>query len=668
MNLNRQIFLILIIVSLIPITIVGFILYGLQADVIVDQEISRLSTELNSKANFLVDFLDSVENDILVLKDLSSVRRIANLEFKLSNEEYRLELENDLYHFSHEKDIYYQVRYIDETGFEIARVNNINEDYKRIPKTKLQNKSDRYYFTNTIDLEYGDVFISPIDLNVEDGEIEVRKDDDGSKYVPVLRYSTPVFDRYNDSAGIIIVNVYADNFLDELKNLELGSELFLVNQDGYYLANTLSPEKEWSFMFDVNQTFSADYGVCHTDLDVQMNLLGTNIKIIQNESKTNYLLHLFIYLRENMFSPNMVQDGNLQTERLCLMMMIDEEHIYAPIKPARALYFAIFAFTILLVVFSSVYLSRLVSKPIEKIDDVMTKIADGDYKFKVDKKLIARKDEFGYLGRSVEFVREMIGESDKLFRKYNIELEDKVIERTTDLSTASKKTKRYASRLEHANKLKDLFTDIMHHDLKNPLTVMKALTDANIMVKKGDPKYLKTMSESIGRMQNIINFAANYAKVMSNAKMPVSDLDLKEIVYQSLKDVKIRCDNAGMKIVNRIKTKMPIKANEMVSEVFQNLFTNAIKYAREGKRIIIEANLEGNNYFIRVIDFGKGISDTYKKAIFLRFERSENVKGIEGSGIGLGIVKKIVKLHKGDVWVEDNPAGGSIFVVRLPKK
>jgi signal transduction histidine kinase len=76
---------------------------------------------------------------------------------------------------------------------------------------------------------------------------------------------------------------------------------------------------------------------------------------------------------------------------------------------------------------------------------------------------------------------------------------------------------------------------------------------------------------------------------------------------------------------------------------------------------------ERDCWLVQVRDFGKGIPDRDKPLIFTRFTRLKK-EGVEGSGLGLAIVKRLVDLHKGSIWVEDNPAGGSIFCVRLPKR
>jgi signal transduction histidine kinase len=67
-----------------------------------------------------------------------------------------------------------------------------------------------------------------------------------------------------------------------------------------------------------------------------------------------------------------------------------------------------------------------------------------------------------------------------------------------------------------------------------------------------------------------------------------------------------------------------------------------------------------------VKDQGEGIPDEHKQRIFSRFERLGK-EGVQGSGLGLTITKQIVSLHRGEIWVEDNPSGGSAFFVRVPK-
>jgi len=105
----------------------------------------------------------------------------------------------------------------------------------------------------------------------------------------------------------------------------------------------------------------------------------------------------------------------------------------------------------------------------------------------------------------------------------------------------------------------------------------------------------------------------------------------------------------------------------MIEDVFLNLISNTIKYSPFGSRIELDIQERGDRWVVSVKDFGEGIPEENKKKLFSRFERLGK-EGIKGMGLGLAIAQRIVDLHGGHIWVEDNPDGGSIFYVSLPKE
>jgi signal transduction histidine kinase len=164
----------------------------------------------------------------------------------------------------------------------------------------------------------------------------------------------------------------------------------------------------------------------------------------------------------------------------------------------------------------------------------------------------------------------------------------------------------------------------------------------------------------------MIENAAKLAKLESVQKLEKKKLDLRVVIERAMDEAKPMLREAEMVVENRVVQPITINANPVIEEVFTNLLTNAAKYAGEGKRVVIEAEEGANQVKIMVKDYGPGVPDEDKERIFRRFERKEK-GGIKGIGLGLAIVKRIVELHNGKVWVEDNPEGGSIFWVQLPK-
>jgi len=209
---------------------------------LVDTKLENIETEINH-----------VINDLLILS-LNS--RLETLWEDADHPELIKALTRDFLNVAVYHKIYDQVRLIDENGTEIIRVNYNNGHPVVVPQQKLQNKKDRYYFTETFKLNRNEVFVSPIDLNIENGKIE-------QPIKPMIRFATPVFDRQGIKRGIVIFNYFGETILSQIDNhvnSKVESQVMLLNADGYWLKGSV-PENEWGFMYEDKKhlTFSRLY-------------------------------------------------------------------------------------------------------------------------------------------------------------------------------------------------------------------------------------------------------------------------------------------------------------------------------------------------------------------------------------------------------------------------
>jgi SUMO ligase MMS21 Smc5/6 complex component len=141
----------------------------------------KASTE--SMHDIILNDLSGVTSDLLYISEITPLyESLESTSFNSKNT--AIEYMN----FMKYNKMYDQIRYIDKTGMEIVRVNNNNGDNFIVEKEDLQNKKDRYYFTDSIKLRKGEIFMSPFDLNIENKNIEVP-------YKPMIRFATPVFDK-----------------------------------------------------------------------------------------------------------------------------------------------------------------------------------------------------------------------------------------------------------------------------------------------------------------------------------------------------------------------------------------------------------------------------------------------------------------------------------------
>jgi len=242
------------------------------------------------------------------------------------------------------------------------------------------------------------------------------------------------------------------------------------------------------------------------------------------------------------------------------------------------------------------------------------------------------------------------------------------------------KLKEYALRLEDSNRLKQLFNDILSHDLFNPLGVVESYID--LIREKGisskGEAYLGDMERSLRKAREILHDANTYMRLRDTEELEFNGLKITSLLKETLEDLETMIKEKEIQVEFRPEKEVTVPASPIIKEVFTNLISNSIKYSPRGSTLSIDIQ-DGENLRITFADQGPGIPEEHKEGIFQRYERLE--KGaVLGVGLGLAIVKRVVELHGGRVWVEDNTIEycdkqgrtrkkkqGSIFYVSLPK-
>lgn len=193
--------------------------------------------------------LESIGTDLIVLAQNSGLIGLGSS----SNQHNWQHLRKEFLTFSQSKRLYDQIRYLNQDGMEVIRVNYSQGRAALVPGGQLQNKANRYYFREAISLGSGGIYVSPFDLNIEHGALEVP-------HKPVIRFATPVFDAKDRKIGVVVLNYFGSRLLTNLRaNLaNIIDHTMLINSEGYWL---LSPDssQEWGFMFGAGPRFSASH-------------------------------------------------------------------------------------------------------------------------------------------------------------------------------------------------------------------------------------------------------------------------------------------------------------------------------------------------------------------------------------------------------------------------
>lgn len=228
---------------------------------------------------------------------------------------------------------------------------------------------------------------------------------------------------------------------------------------------------------------------------------------------------------------------------------------------------------------------------------------------------------------------------------------------------------KYTKELRHSNELKNLFGDVLHHDLLNPAGIIKGYTEILLDTEKDQNciQIIKVIERNIKKLIRLVETASKLAKLESVDDIEFNKINLGDILKDIMDDFEPEFNQKQVTVEFIQKNDCFVNVNPLVKEVFVNLLSNAIKYGGDEKRIIVNILDAEEDWKIAVTDFGIGIPDKDKSQLFERFKRAD-IHGIKGMGLGLAIVKRIIDLHGGCVGVGDNPNGqGSVFWVTLKK-
>jgi PAS domain S-box-containing protein len=242
----------------------------------------------------------------------------------------------------------------------------------------------------------------------------------------------------------------------------------------------------------------------------------------------------------------------------------------------------------------------------------------------------------------------------------------------TERKKAEEKLKEYGRELQTSNTELERFAYVASHDLQEPLrmvasflTLLEKRIDGHL--DETSKQYIYFAVDGAGRMKKLIQDLLRYSRVGTN-KEDFTSVDLTEVMQYTIRVLEESIKETGAQIT--VKRLPFITGNKtLFSQLFLNLVINALKYHRDkDPKIEIGCNEEAGKWIFYVKDNGIGIDAKYFDKIFIIFQRLHNKNEYSGTGIGLAICKKIVEIHKGNIWVESLAGEGSTFYFSIPKE
>ncbi len=427
----------------------------------LEGDIKRAKEDIVKRNVTFHNYLHGIKADLLNISNNKDVIALAKSLSLSAEEDIRLPeqlsaVETLFNNFSQVKRVYNQIRYLDNIGYERVRVNFDGNVTHIIRGLKLQDKSERYYFKESLNLSQGSVYTSPLDLNMEHGRID-------RPYKPVMRYTTPVFVD-GKQAGIIVFNLLTNtpSFLHKITKNEGGTDYILANKDGFYLHHT-DKVKEWGMMELLNrshQNIRQDYpdvaeqilsgreGSVHLDsgsvivyrpffINPETDT-GDFWVIIKRVKGVDYPVSASVWFDEATKAINKgLAISNIAGEEANAIMLEME----STAKRSMLISYLILGSAVFVFVYFSRWSRNRVLKPIQRLTDVSQKIAEGDFSHRAD---VKQGDEIGILANNFNIMANELTNDIKMRKQAEKRLSaqyyvTKVLAESTTVKNASSK-------------------------------------------------------------------------------------------------------------------------------------------------------------------------------------------------------------------------------------
>lgn len=624
-----------------------------------------------------------------------------------------LDLATEYQGLARQKRIYDQIRFIGLDGMEEVRVNFNRDKPEIVAGPKLQDKHDRYYFQETLWLSPGQIYVSPLDLNIDQGSVDQPPK-------PVIRFATPVADDQGLIRGMVVLNYMAQRLRDKLSALQgPAGKIWLLNAEGYWLMGP-TPEDEWGFMFQERAQRRLD-GLSPR-LWQQMKTEHSGI----HRSETSWIKFERVYplLAKNVpesgvnFSQPVDADRYYWTIAVELSQSAMQAANIALLKKLWTIYgaLALFAFLVAGALAFAINRNKALAQVMEKVVDnvpVLVAYVDAEQRYRfnnmayerffgLNPKNIYGKTMLELLGDAAypalrPYIEQALAGKQVAFERQlayaGTDMRDMVFSYLPDISPqgevrgfyvvvtdislvkeSERRERQHMLELAHVSRLAsmgEMATEIAH-EINQPLAAIAMYSAAGLRTLKGgdDRGQISTWLEAINtQAKRASEIVRRVRRFVQKGEPQFGPVDLNLIARETVALVDHEARSQKVEIVMDLSEGLPPVQGEhvLLEQVVFNLVRNAMDVVlpQSGeRRVTLRTSFDAQRVYLEVSDTGPGVDPALGDLIFDSFVTSKQ----EGLGMGLTISRSIIEAHASTLRYALNPGGGSTFMFSLARE